>query len=89
MMKLNELQAVVDGRKDRKEPLGKFFQENPEARMLPMANKTYKDVQALRKRRKALVERDAPKESVQAVEKMITRKMQVLNDRVRALEERN
>jgi hypothetical protein len=89
MIKLNELQAVVDGRRDRKEPLGNFLRENPEARMLPMANKTYKDVQALRKRRKALVERDAPKESVQAVEKMITRKMQVLNDRVRALEERN
>jgi hypothetical protein len=52
-----------------------------------MARKVYNDVRDLRKRREALIERDAPKESVQAVEKMITRKMQVLNDRVRALEE--
>lgn len=87
MIKLNELQAVVDGRRDRKEPIGDFMRENPQARLLPMANKTYKDVQALRKRRATLVERDAPKESVQAVEKMIARKMQVLNDRVRAMEE--
>lgn len=87
MVKLNELQAVVDGRKERKEPLGNFIRDNPEARLLPMANKTYKDVQALRKRRAALLERDAPRESIQAVEKQITRRMQVLNDRVRVLEE--
>jgi hypothetical protein len=55
--------------------------------LLPLANKTYKDVQALRKRRKALLEKDAPRESIQAVEKMITRKMQVLNDRVKAMEQ--
>jgi hypothetical protein len=89
MKELNELNNVVKGRRERREPLGDFYKENPEARLLPLANKTFKDVQALRKRRKALLERDAPRESIQAVEKMITRKMQVLNDRVRALEERN
>jgi hypothetical protein len=34
-----------------------------------------------------LLEKDAPRESIQAVEKMITRKMQVLNDRVKAMEQ--
>jgi hypothetical protein len=87
MMELNELQSVVDGRRDRREPIGDFMRENPETRLLPLANKTYKDVQALRKRRAALLERDAPRESIQAVENMITRKMQVLNERVKALKQ--
>jgi hypothetical protein len=87
MKELNELNNVVKGRRDRKEPLGDFMRENPEARLLPLANKTFKDVQELRKRRAALLERGAPKESIQAVEKMITRRMQVLNDRVRAMEQ--
>jgi hypothetical protein len=87
MERLNRLDLEVKGRREDKEPIGDFMRDNPETRLLPMANKTYKDVQALRKRRAALLERDAPKESIQAVEKMITRKMQVLNDRVKAMEQ--
>jgi hypothetical protein len=87
MERLNRLDLEIKGRREDKEPVGDFMRENPEARLLPMANKTYKDVQELRKRRKALLERDAPRESIQAVEKQITRKMQVLNDRVKTLEE--
>jgi hypothetical protein len=87
MEKLNRLDLEIKGRREDKEPIGDFMRENPQARLLPMANKTYKDVQALRKRRKELLERDAPRESIQAVEKQITRKMQVLNDRVKVFEE--
>jgi hypothetical protein len=88
MERLNRLDLEIKGRREDREPVGDFIRENPEARLLPMANKTYKDVQELRKRRKALLERDAPRESIQAVEKQITRKMQLLNDRVKAFEER-
>jgi hypothetical protein len=87
MEKLNRLDLEVKGRREDREPIGDFMRENPETRLLPLANKTYKDVQALRKRRAALLEKDAPRESIQAVEKMITRKMQVLNDRVKAIEQ--
>jgi hypothetical protein len=87
MEKLNRLDLEIKGRREDREPVGDFMRENPETRLLPLANKTYKDVQALRKRRSALLERDAPRESIQAVEKMITRKMQVLNDRVRAMDQ--
>jgi hypothetical protein len=87
MERLNRLDLEVKGRREDREPIGDFMRENPETRLLPLANKTYKDVQALRKRRAALLEKDAPKESIQAVEKMITRRMQVLNDRVRAMEQ--
>jgi hypothetical protein len=88
MEKLNKHENEIKGRRESKQPLGDYLQENPEARLAPMARKVYQDVRDLRKRREALLERDAPKESIQAVEKQITRKMQVLNDRVRALEER-
>jgi hypothetical protein len=87
MEKLNRLDLEIKGRREDREPVGDFMRKNPETRLLPLANKTYKDVQALRKRRAALLERDAPRESIQAVEKMITRKMQVLNDRVKAMEQ--
>jgi hypothetical protein len=87
MEKLNRLDLEIKGRREDREPIGDFMRENPETRLLPLANKTYKDVQALRKRRKALLEKDAPRESIQAVEKLITRRMQVLNDRVRAMEQ--
>jgi hypothetical protein len=87
MEKLNRLDLEVKGRREDREPIGDFMRENPETRLLPLANKTYKDVQALRKRRAALLEKDAPRESIQAVEKMITRKMQVLNERVKAMKQ--
>ena len=89
MEKLNKHENEIKGRREARQPVNEYLKDNPEARLAPMARKVYNDVRDLRKRREALVERSAPKESIQAVEKMITRKMQVLNDRVRALEESN
>lgn len=89
MEKLNKHENEIKGRRESKQPLGDYLKDNPEARLAPMARKVYQDVRELRKRREALIDRNAPRESVQAVEKMITRKMQALNDRVRALEESN
>jgi hypothetical protein len=89
MEKLNKHENEIKGRREKKQPMGDYLTENPEARLAPMARATDQEIRKLRKRRESLIERDAPKESVQAVEKMITRKMQVLNDRVRALEESN
>ena len=89
MEKLNKHENEIKGRRESKQPVAEYLKDNPEARLAPQARKIYNDVRELRKRREALIERDAPKESVQAVEKQITRRMQVLNDRVRALEESN
>lgn len=82
MERLNKLNAEIKGRRDNREPLGDFMRENPEARLAPMAEKTYKGIQQLRKRREQLVERDAPRESVKAVEEQIKRRMAVFNERV-------
>lgn len=84
--RLNRLDQEIKGRRGDRQPVGEFMRDNPESRLLPLANKTYKDVQDLRKRRKALLERNAPKASIEAVEKLITRRMAVLNERVKAME---
>ena len=87
LTKLNEHENEIKGRREKGESTAEYMAENPEARLAALGRKTYADIQKLRKRKEQLVERDAPRESVQAVEKMITQKMQVLNNRVKALEE--
>lgn len=84
---LNEHENEIKGRRENKEPVADYLKEHPEARLAPMARSTYKDIQALRKRREKLVERDAPRESVKAVEEQIKRKMQLFNERVAKLKD--
>jgi hypothetical protein len=80
--RLNSLKAEIEGRKENREPLGDFMQQNPEARLAKRANEVYSDIKKLRERREKLVERDAPRESVKAVETQITNKMRMLNEQV-------
>jgi hypothetical protein len=87
LTKLNEHENEIKGRREKGQPITDYMAENPEARLAALGRKTYTDIQKLRKRKEQLVERDAPRESVQAVEKMITQRMQMLNNRVKALEE--
>jgi len=87
LTKLNEHENEIKGRRESKQPVAEYIAENPEARLAPMGRKIYAEIQNLKKRKAGLVERGAPRESVQAVEKMITRKMQLLNERVAKLEE--
>jgi hypothetical protein len=87
LTKLNEHENEIKGRREKGESTTEYMAENPEARLAALGRKTYTDIQKLRKRKEQLVERDAPRESVQAVEKMITQRMQMLNNRVKALEE--
>ena len=84
---LNEHENEIKGRRDKGQPVADYLKDNPEARLAPMARKTYKDIQQLRKRREQLVERDAPRESVKAVEEQIKRRMAMFNDRVAQLKD--
>jgi hypothetical protein len=83
---LNEHENEIKGRRENREPIAEYLSENPEARLAEMGRKTYVEIQNLKKRKAKLLEADAPRESIQSVEKMITRKMQMLNDRVRAIQ---
>jgi hypothetical protein len=87
MENLNILDREIKIRRENREPIGDLMRENPEARLAPMAQKTYRDIQELRKRREKLVERDAPRESVKAVEEQIKRRMAMFNERVSQLKD--
>ncbi len=82
MEQINKLENEIKGRRENKEPLGDFLRENPEARLASRAREIYSDIKKLRERREKLVERDAPRESVKAVETQITNKMRLLNEQV-------
>jgi hypothetical protein len=87
LTELNKLENEIKGRREKRQPIGDFLKENPEARLAPMARKTQEDIQKLRKRKEQLLERDAPRESIKQVELMMTKKMQAFNARVEAAKE--
>jgi len=85
LTRLNEHENEIKGRRENREPVADYMKENPEARLAPLARKTYSDIQKLRKRKEQLLERDAPRESIKQVEEMMTKRMQVFNARVEAM----
>jgi hypothetical protein len=87
LTELNEHENEIKGLRASKQPTAEYMKENPEARLAPLARKTYSEIQKLRKRKEQLLERDAPRESIKQVEEMITKRMQALNARVEALKE--
>lgn len=84
---MNIHENTVKGMRSRKENVQQYFKENPEARLFEEAGRVEREVQALRKRRRELVEKDAPKESVRAIEERITARMKRFNDKIRQREE--
>ena len=86
--RLNEHENEIKGRKKNRENPGEYIRENPEARLVNLGNKIERDVQDLRKRKRDMLERDASPESIKMIELQITRKMKLLNDRVRSLREK-
>ncbi len=88
LTRLNEHAAEIKGRRKNRQPLGDYFQQYPEARAWQMANAIERQVNQLKRRRRVMLERGASKESVKQIERMITRKMEVLNQRVKQLESR-
>jgi hypothetical protein len=77
----NEMQ----GRRNRKEPVGEYLRDNPEARMATQAGRVYRQVQELRKRKREMVERGVSRESVRLIEQQITSRMKAFNERMEAL----
>jgi hypothetical protein len=88
LKEMNIHENTVKGMRKRKENVQEYFRENPEARMFEEAGRVEREVQVLRKRRRALVEKEAPKESVKAIEERITAKMKLFNEKVKRREEK-
>jgi hypothetical protein len=87
LTKLNKHEAEIEGRKKRGEKLNEYYKDNPEARLYKKANDVESDITRLRKRLKALKDRDASKESIKIVNTQITNKMKRLNTMVKEAED--
>lgn len=85
---LNAHESEIKGRRADGGDVISYVRENPEATLVQLANRVERDVQALRKRKRELLERDAGKEVIQQIEAQISNKMKLLNGRVSALREK-
>jgi len=69
-------------RKDRVSP-AEYVKANPEARLWQRANNVENQIVKLNKEKRAMIERDAPREAVKRKEDEILKKMTEFNDQVR------
>jgi len=63
----------------------KYMRDNPEARLISLANQTERRVSELRKKRRQLIEAEASKERVKLIDMQITANMRRFNERVESL----
>jgi len=88
LKRLNEHEAEIKGRqKNREGGVADYRRENPEARLVNLANQVEREVQDLRRRRRELVDKGADPARVKMVEERIKMRMKSFNDRVRTLRE--
>jgi hypothetical protein len=85
LTKLNAYENTVKGMRQRKEPLGDYLNENPQARLYNQANIIERDLQKLRKTIREAKER-GDKERVGRLQEQIKIRMQKFNERVAAAE---
>lgn len=82
LRRMNIHNNEITGRREAGRPIGDYLRENPEARLAPEANRVYRQVQNLRRRKRELLERDASRESIRAIEQQITARMERFNARL-------
>ena len=80
--RLNEIEAEIKGRRQDGVPTDKYRLEHPEARFIALANQAEREVSKLRKAKRELVEKDAPRDRIKLIESRITMIMKKLNERV-------
>jgi hypothetical protein len=83
LIELNKHENELKGRRKDRVPTQDYLMEYPEARLYSYANQVERNIQKLKKRRDMLIEKDAPKEQVKAVENQMMVQMKRFNDRVR------
>lgn len=88
MIELNKHENEIKGRRKDRKNVPEYLRENPEAKMFGMANNVERQVRSLRKQRERLLEKNAPREEVQRIEKKITEVMIKFNERYEKAKER-
>jgi hypothetical protein len=86
LKELNQHENEIKGRRENRGDAAGYIRDNPEARLVTTANRIQRNVQALRKKRRDLVEKGASREAVKQIETQITVQMKRLNDMVTKLE---
>jgi hypothetical protein len=82
IIQLNKHEREIKGRRQNRENVQEYLMDNPDARLFSYANQVERNVQALRKRRDLLLEKNAPKDQVKVIENRIAVQMKRFNDRV-------
>jgi hypothetical protein len=88
LIELNGHQREVKGLRKEGASIPQYYAKYPEARLAKMADNIERNVSRLRKRREQLLEKDAPKEQIKAIEDQITRQMERLNAAVKKAKEK-
>lgn len=84
--RMNLHNAELNGLRERRQSLQPYFMENPDARLINSSRAAYRQVQALRNRKRDLLERKASREEIRRIEQQITNRMKQFNDRVSRIE---
>ena len=87
VIELNKHERELKGRRKDRVPTQDYLMEYPEARLYSYANQVERNIQNLKKRRDMLIEKDAPKEQVKAVENQMMVQMKRFNDKVREVQQ--
>jgi len=86
--RLNEHEAEIKGRRKSGQPVNEYLSDNPEAMLFQLGNSVERKVGELQKRKRTLLENDAPREQVKAIEEQIKQQMKTLNERIRRVQDR-
>lgn len=81
---INRHGAEIKGRTKAGEPLGDYLKENPEARLAARARAEERKVSELRRQKRALQAKGAPKARITEIEDTIARRQAAFNEAVRA-----
>ena len=82
---INEAHAEIDGRRKDGKPYVDYLRSHPEARLHGMATQAERQLGYLRRQKRKMIERDAPKADIKRIEERMTVVMKRLNDRVRTI----
>jgi len=74
------------GRRKNREDMSDFFKEYPEARLWRQANTVENKINALNKKKRELIDKEAPRERLQQIEDQKARMMEKFNNKVKALQ---
>lgn len=88
LKRINVIEAGLRGRMKDSLSTSQFKADNPDYLLIARANTSEKSIQAWNKRKHTLIESDAPRDKIKAVEDRITAEMKNFNDTVRKVREK-